>query len=163
MEFLDNDSDVMQIITDCMEGGWLPHWNLCTSSFYMWMKDPTTYKSLLLKDLLLDLKRIDLILEAIFNKRKEQLESNNSNTNENLKEKDLVSSVETLITQRERLEFIFHILQNNNSIELEKNIDFDFCTRELKKKKPEMQKYQIPESDPLLKKYKQRALQKVFS
>lgn len=147
-----SDHVVMQIITDSMDGldGWLPHWNLCTSSFYMWMKDPTMYKSLFIKDLMMDLKRIDLILESIFAK------------NDILKIKEFVGSVETLITQRERLQFILNALGETDE-NVEKTIEFDFCTRELKQKKLEMQKYQIHESDPLLQKYKQRAIQKIFA
>lgn len=149
-----SDHVLMQIITDSMDGldGWLPHWNLCTSSFYMWMKDPSMYKSLFKKDLVMDLKRIDLILESIFAK------------NDILKIKEFVGSVETLITQRERLEFILNALgETEEAIDVEKTIEFDFCTRELKQKKLERQKYQIHESDPLLQKYKQRAIQKIFA
>jgi hypothetical protein len=141
------DELLMQIITDSMDGGWLPHWNLCTSSFYMWIKDPITFKSLLLKDVWMDLKRIDLILDCIF------LKQDN---------KDFVSSIENLITQRERLEFIYLLLKNETDENYERAIEFDFCTRQLNRKKLEFKKYQIGESDPLLDKYKQRAIQKVL-
>lgn len=142
------DSFLMNVITDSMDGSWFPHWNQCTSSFYLWMKDPEKNKYMFIKDVMMDLKRINLILESIFEKSKDAVTK-------------FVESVDILISQRERLEMILSLLTNGMET-VDRTIQFNFCSRELQRTKLNVSKYHMHEEDSMLNKYKQIAIRKAF-
>jgi hypothetical protein len=143
----DHDRLIVDLVTSCYEGDWLPHWNSCTSTFYSWIKNPTENKQLFIKDIIMDLKRINLMLECIFEKDESEA-------------RKFVGSVDSLNTQRERLKFILSLV-SDGQVSVEDTIVYNFPCRQLHRKKLVMAE-QIHETDSLLEKYKQKSIRRVF-